>query len=91
MAPFIQLDSVHDTLCLLLMLVLSLCYLLTLMPHYPQVYLYTLLSASEAFLAGAAKQCQSGKECPFWGFAESVALVPGRIAALSCVAGYVSS
>lgn len=69
----------------------SLCCLLPLMPHYPLVYLYTLLSTSEAFLAGAAKRCQSGKECPFWGFAETMALVPGRIATLSSVAGYVSS
>ncbi|KAK5915756.1 hypothetical protein CesoFtcFv8_001319 [Champsocephalus esox] len=43
--------------------VLSALRLSPLMPHYPQVYLYTLLSVSEAFLAGGAEWCQPGKEC----------------------------
>lgn len=48
------------------------------MPHYAQVYLYTLLSVSEAFLAGVAKQCRFGKECPSCTSAEGK--VPGRTA-----------
>lgn len=79
-AQFIQLYCTHYTRYPLVVLVLSLLCLLPLMPHYPQVYLYTLLSVSEAFLAGAAEWCQPRKECPSWASMEGTTLVPRWIA-----------
>lgn len=49
------------------------------MPHYPTVYLYTLLSVSEAFLAGLAEWLLPGKECPFWSSVEGTAPGPWTI------------
>lgn len=66
--------------CPLVVSALSPLCLLPLMPHYPKVYLYTLLSVSEAFLAGGAEWLLPGKECPSWSSVEGTAPVSGRIA-----------